>query len=504
MVARLFFLLLAKAIFMALLISYGHIELGPDEAQYWTWSQALDWGYYSKPPGIAWQIFLGTHLFGSTEWAVRCLSILLSAFQSYLVYLSARYAGLSRDSSFWSAICMAFSPIGFAGSLFAVTDVGFLLCWTGASALCLKAISQKSAPSIPILSTWVIVGALFKWPMFLFWLFVALLRKKCFPSLSFSFLATGLLVSCLALLPSFWWNFSHDWATFRHTFATLIGGSGHKAAGNGFEFLGAQALLLSPLLFFLFAFSVVQWFKNRQALPLTLYFCGFVTSATLIAACVASCFQKIQGNWALFAYPTGWILLGWMLEDAKKINTQAIMQKWTKIGIVSSVVLIAIVLGLAHSSSLPFAFQPFKHNSGSRELSKQLDALGYDPDRHFLAADRYQTASLLSFYARGQKRAYFLNLQGQRNNQFSYWPSLEEEQKGKSGFFVWIENGPRLQQQWERKIEFYLAQLGQRFSRVALSGLFPLIEDGEKIGKGALIFQCEDIQPGHEERSALY
>ena len=27
-----------------------------DEAQYWTWSQDLDFGYYSKPPLIAWII----------------------------------------------------------------------------------------------------------------------------------------------------------------------------------------------------------------------------------------------------------------------------------------------------------------------------------------------------------------------------------------------------------------------------------------------------------------
>ena len=29
------------------------ITLYIDEAQYWTWAQHLDWGYFSKPPGIA-------------------------------------------------------------------------------------------------------------------------------------------------------------------------------------------------------------------------------------------------------------------------------------------------------------------------------------------------------------------------------------------------------------------------------------------------------------------
>src|SRR5436189_6292460 len=31
-------------------------DLTEDEAHYWEWSRHLDYGYYSKPPGIAWVI----------------------------------------------------------------------------------------------------------------------------------------------------------------------------------------------------------------------------------------------------------------------------------------------------------------------------------------------------------------------------------------------------------------------------------------------------------------
>ena len=40
------------------------ITLYVDEAQYWTWAQHLDWGYFSKPPGVAALIWLSTALFG--------------------------------------------------------------------------------------------------------------------------------------------------------------------------------------------------------------------------------------------------------------------------------------------------------------------------------------------------------------------------------------------------------------------------------------------------------
>lgn len=37
-----------------------YTNLYPDEAQYWLWSRKLDFGYYSKPPMIAWLIHLST------------------------------------------------------------------------------------------------------------------------------------------------------------------------------------------------------------------------------------------------------------------------------------------------------------------------------------------------------------------------------------------------------------------------------------------------------------
>ena len=35
-------------------LSFHALDLYPDEAQYWTWSRDLAFGYFSKPPVIAW------------------------------------------------------------------------------------------------------------------------------------------------------------------------------------------------------------------------------------------------------------------------------------------------------------------------------------------------------------------------------------------------------------------------------------------------------------------
>ncbi|MFT3996601.1 MAG: glycosyltransferase family 39 protein [Asticcacaulis sp.] len=53
-----------------------YTNLYPDEAQYWLWSRELDFGYYSKPPMIAWLIHLST-LTSDTEPFVRLFAPVL-------------------------------------------------------------------------------------------------------------------------------------------------------------------------------------------------------------------------------------------------------------------------------------------------------------------------------------------------------------------------------------------------------------------------------------------
>ena len=46
-------------------------DLHPDEAQYWSWSLSPDWGYFSKPPMVAWLIAASTAACGSGEACIK-------------------------------------------------------------------------------------------------------------------------------------------------------------------------------------------------------------------------------------------------------------------------------------------------------------------------------------------------------------------------------------------------------------------------------------------------
>jgi 4-amino-4-deoxy-L-arabinose transferase-like glycosyltransferase len=480
-------LLLLKALFIVAIVLYGNIGLGPDEAQYWTWSRALDWGYYSKPPGIAWQIWLGTQIFAQTELGVRFLSILLSTAQAITVYWLALQNGLRQSTAFWCGILMAFCPIGILGALLAITDGGFLLCWTLACAYVCAALNEKRAPNPFLVGLMILLGALFKWPIYLFWIFYFLFRWRHFPYQPIGHALAGVGISLLGLLPSMWWNWSHEWATFRHVSATVQGGHSTVQQGNFLEFIGAQILLLSPVLFGLLVIALYRAIRKRFSAPLQ--FCACVSLSSLALMSLAALFQKIQGNWGVFAYPTGLILIGWYAcEHGRSI--------WLKWGVGISIALAASVLAVPTLVTQGFIApkaNPFKHNMDGNQLAPVLIQAGYDPLVHFLVSDKYQAVSILSFYGPEQKRAYFLNLQGLRNNQFSYWPQLCEEQKGKTGYFVAIEQTPQP--------DFYQLHLEPYFERVEFVSIQPLSKNN---GKSVVLFKCINCLQKQPVASILY
>ena len=113
---------------LILLFLYDSV-LGPDEAQYWFWSRELDFGYYSKPPVIAWSIALATGLFGDHVWAVRFFSPLMIGGVALALYGVGRRLYGDRIG-IWAALTWLFLPAVMLGATMITTDVPLLLFWS--------------------------------------------------------------------------------------------------------------------------------------------------------------------------------------------------------------------------------------------------------------------------------------------------------------------------------------------------------------------------------------
>lgn len=499
--------ILIKALVLTLIILYSGVGLGPDEAQYWTWSQAIDWGYYSKPPGIAWEIALGTMLFGNTEFGVRFMPLVIGSLLPFGVYFMASRCKLQPHICFWAALCIAFSPLGILSSFLAITDGGMVLFWTLACAYLADKIEKEELPNYLLIGSFILFGALFKWPIYSFWI-VILVSWIFFPFLKSWHVLGGMAISLAALFPSIYWNATHEWATFRHVLATLTGGhakpkEGAILTGNLLEFLGSQAALVSPILFLILVMAWRHMIKNRNDYPRGLLFCGAVSFVSVAIGALLAFFMKMQGNWAIFAYPSAFVLLSWYAFKGTSLR-----RKWMNAGIIFSIVacLFVFVIPSMQSNSLasflPISYKvnPFRHNVGGDALTQTLKEVGFNPDKDFLVSDKYQTTSLLSFYGPGQNRAYFFNLQGSRKNQFSFWPQLQPT-SGRVLFAV-IENSPYLEK--EGVSEKYLKELSPYFHKVSFLGMKPLFTAYGKTVKGIFLFEGEAYNGSLPDESELY
>jgi hypothetical protein len=492
--------LLLKTFVILCIILFGKIDLSPDEAQYWTWSKTLDVGYYSKPPGIAWEIFLGTGIFQDNVLGVRFFALIIGLLIPIATYFLSLKSNLSKRASYWSAMMMAFSPIGFAASFLATTDGGMVLFMVLGMLVIARGLKYDKNPDFVLLGLIIAFGALFKWPIYLLWVYPLCVKQFWGWSLIF-----GVLISILGLLPSFIWNLKHDFGTFRHVFSTVKGADSVQAASqsNFFEFIGAQAGLVSPVLFVLLVFSFIYLIRNRLKIPSAVRFCLIFSVSILALFTIIALFKKMQGNWAVFAYPSAFVCTAFVMIQKKEWG-----EKWIKIGIAVSIFLISITVSIpllqVNGVSIPYRLNAFRHNMGWDNLAKILKDVGYNSKEDFLFGDKYQMSSILSFYNEGQKRAYFLNLNGIRKNQFSYWTSMKEAEIGKTGYFVVTENSPHLQKDPEKLILHYQALLNPYFKHVEYIGMKPLFTVSNQTVKGAFIFKCVDYNGLEPLETHLY
>lgn len=466
------FILIIKACIMALLVTYGPLSLGPDEAQYWTWSQALDFGYFSKPPGIAYQIAATTSLIGNTVLGVRASAIFMGLFTGLALFRLGTSCGLTQRQSTFGALTWVFSPMGILGSFLTTTDGGLFLFWTLTLCELAASVKEKRAPYYSLVGALILLGGLFKWPIFLLWPIV-LIGCLRFPLWRRPLaLLGGFLISLLAFVPTGLWNWEHEGATFRHVGAT-IAAAGNK--GNPLDFLGAQVGLLSPL-FFLFWFVALKslWKKDRKGV---LFFFSAISTLIIAGYFALSFFKKLQGNWCVFAYAPIMVLIGWY------VSKRVLARFWWGVTLLVCFFGIIGALLLPSFPLLPYGLNPWKQLLGWNKIPAALTRAGWK-EGEFLFADNYQTASLLSFYNPTQQRAYLLNLHGHRKNQFSYWPQMKDEQLGKDGIFIWTADLHKESNKAQR-IEREQEDLLHYFEEVDFLGeqtLYP--------GKSVFIYRC--------------
>jgi 4-amino-4-deoxy-L-arabinose transferase-like glycosyltransferase len=365
-----------------------------DEAQYWTWSQDLAFGYFSKPPLIAWIIRATTSVCGDGEACVRLSAPLLYFGTSILVYVSAREL-FDESVGLASALVFATLPgVSFSSTQMS-TDVPLLFFYSLALLAWVKLLRTRRTSWALILGAAFGLGMLAKYAM-IYFLLGAVVHLTASRQARRDFPRGGAvlsaLVAALIIAPHFLWNYRNGFVTLGHTAANASWDWDMFHPDRFLEFFGAQFGVFGPVLFG--ALLLIAWRARRGATDETRTLLLSFSLPVLILISVQAILSRAYANWAATAYPAATILV-----------TAALLQRgWIRLfrfslGLHLIVALVIVVVpAFAPWLRLPRGIDPFSRQLGWRETAEIVRGeLARRPYAMLLAEDRQVTAELLYY-----------------------------------------------------------------------------------------------------------
>jgi 4-amino-4-deoxy-L-arabinose transferase-like glycosyltransferase len=241
-------------------LKFSVVDLFFDEAQYWAWSRELDFGYFSKPPLLAWTIALAERVCGSSEACIRAPAPILYFGTSLVVYAIARELYDGRVA-FYAALSTALATGCVFSSRIISTDVPLLFFWALALLAYVKLLRGGGVRWTVLLGIAIGLGLLAKYAMIYILLGVALAAildadaRRLALSPRFWL---ALAIAAIVVAPNIIWNLNHDLATFRHTGDNIEGGGLAFSPGKGFEFLAAQFGVFGPVVFAVLLYAIAR------------------------------------------------------------------------------------------------------------------------------------------------------------------------------------------------------------------------------------------------------
>ena len=370
-------------------------DLYPDEAQYWFWAQHPAFGYYSKPPLVAWLIALTTFAFGESEFAIRLSAPLLHAAAAWFVYaIGARlYDG---KVGFWAALVYLTAPGVSLSAYVIATDAALLPCWAAALYAFVRARESDGAGWWVAAGIAAGLGLLAKYAM-VYWLISALGFVLLVPGerRHWRKLLGAAGIAALLYMPNLWWNWSNGFVSYLHV------GDNADLSRNVIhpemflEFFLSQFAVAGPLLFA--ALLAILARPRLLSEPRARLLAIFALPSLAMMLCL-SWLSRAQPNWAAPSYVSASVLVaGWALAQG--------WRRWVAVAAAVNIVIAVAAFGAA--DALAFAglrlraeYDPLHRLRGWRELGREVSlVLASHPGLTLLADDRELLAALI-YYVR--------------------------------------------------------------------------------------------------------
>ena len=392
------------------------LPLTPEEAYYWNYSIRPDLGYLDHPPMVAWMIALSGWILGQGEASLRLVSLAGGVLLAFFVHRLARPL-VDPASALLAAGLAVLIPYGFfATGTITTPDATLAVAWAALLGFLHRALVGDDRRA------WYGVGVA---------LGLGLLSKYTIVTLGAAALAfcvldrqarawflrpepyLAVLIAALLFAPVIYWNYAHDWASFRFQSGDRFGDetqfSLHEMLGNILLVATPLPLLVLPLLF------VDRWTGQPARGPEPAHasarnrrFVGCMVLVPLAVFAWSALSHPPRLNWTGPIWLAILPLLAWAMVRAETVSRLGIGTALRRIGVpvIAGLLLIYSVMSYYLVLGLPGVSYPrsFARAIGWPEAALELRAIqermiqetGTAPV--FVGMDKYNIASQMAFF----------------------------------------------------------------------------------------------------------
>ncbi len=396
------FMLITITILRIYSLHVSPIELSVDEAQYWQWSRNIDFGYFTKPPLIAWLIGFSTFIFGNEEWAVRLFAPITHLFISLVLWGTAKYA-FGANSGKIAALIWIFTPAASLGGFIISTDTPLLLFWSLSSLFLI--ISLRQNYRFTSLFTGIFLGLAFlsKYAALYFLIFFiiwwVIYDRSTF--LNIKNMLIILFTSFLIASTNLYWNYLNDFVTVNHTISNANLSIITLNYNNVIDFLSSQFLVFGPILFLLYLLVIMDsFFKNRE---ITLF--ALISFPIIFLITIQSFLKIANANWAVTAYIGATLIISYYVTSTRS----TVFKIFVYFGLFFNIAISLYILTISINGSfypLNIKSNPLRKNLGFENLTSKIYDTFKDEEVSKIIFEKRGDISRFNYYLNRQYKDF--------------------------------------------------------------------------------------------------
>jgi 4-amino-4-deoxy-L-arabinose transferase-like glycosyltransferase len=386
-------------------------DLVLDEAQYWTWSRELAFGYFSKPPMIAWVIRAASAVCGDGEVCIRSASPVLYTLSSFMIFLTGRALFGSRIG-FWSAIVFDTVPGVSYSSLLITTDVPLILVWTIALYAWVMLVKRQSMGFAVLLGIAIGVGLLTKQAMIYAVLCIAChaaVSREAREALKGGRAIVAALIAVALFAPNIIWNAEHGFPTVRHTGSNIGWQYPYIHPYRVLEYFALQFGVFGPILFVVLLRAAWREIRHPSDPAKILLLCFSLPVLALLT--VQALLSRAHGNWSATAYPAATILVTAVMLE---LDRRTLF--WVSLGLhLAIAAMLAVAPAFALQLPLFERLQFMSRVVGWRGVADAVRAKLVEQHYGAIVVDTRELAAELLYYLRDEPVPLYVLLVGPNN-----------------------------------------------------------------------------------------